>query len=94
MNFKNYKQIRMNFIKERIYKGADNWGEYTVFICLISSETFSDYLRRLSVNIKAVSKAKVGTVDWERLVTFKKELKACSECNKQVFDLIDDIQKL
>lgn len=84
----------MIFIKERIDKGLDNWGEFTVFTHLTISETLSDYLRRLSVSIQAVSKAKVGTVDWKQLVTFKKELKVCSECNKQVLDLIDDIQKL
>ena len=40
--------MRMIFIKERIDKGIDNWGEYTVFCFLNDSKSFLeeiDYIK-------------------------------------------------
>ena len=94
MNFKNYRRIRMNSIRERIGRNIDKRGEFTIFGFLMISKTLSGYLSRLLASIKDESEVDEGFADLQRLDTLKEELETCLEYNKKTFGLIDELQKL
>lgn len=78
MNFKNYKQVRINSLRERINKGIDKCGEFTIFHYLFKSENLSDYVSRLSKRIQTASERK-EKIELQILATLEKELETCLE---------------